>query len=437
MCLGMARAQELLLMLLVLGSGLPCINDCRAHPQTVLQASGPSGCGVGENLLLSNVIGDFCQELERPNRTQRAITDHLKVRMVPFIEATPAVPLQRTTPPEDEAPDCRTPRYARVLTGRRRPQPVRVVDFVPFATELDLLEMRLWELDRVVDVFVVSELEVDHKRRPKELFFRRNSRRFQHFTSKIFHVPITLEDLQGVRKVERFPRRYMVEKYVQKYGIPAPNDLLMHGDLDEFPGTTHLHMLKHCIPKKMPLESTAINYRYTFNHAQTTDWPGLNPFGLRFPNIFNYQHFLHDQRSPRWYRNKGLGTLPAGGMHMSWVAYLPAVLLKYVMNKDFGFVPDVICPSGPMRLQAMQDMLNSGRHLSSTGGAAKATGHMGFFTGGSTLIPVQNTTRPALRAVRWQPWVAKENPKRYPYFFGTGPGDVRLTCRDAVWTRVE
>ena len=50
-----------------------------------------------------------------------------------------------------------------------RPDGRRVYDTFMFFQELDLLEMRLMELDASVDVFVLAESPVTHSGKPKPL----------------------------------------------------------------------------------------------------------------------------------------------------------------------------------------------------------------------------------------------------------------------------
>jgi beta-1,4-mannosyl-glycoprotein beta-1,4-N-acetylglucosaminyltransferase len=65
-----------------------------------------------------------------------------------------------------------------------------IFDCFPFYNELDLLELRLCELDDVVDRFVVVEATVTHAGHPKPLFFAENSKHFSEWSRKIIHVVV-------------------------------------------------------------------------------------------------------------------------------------------------------------------------------------------------------------------------------------------------------
>jgi len=55
--------------------------------------------------------------------------------------------------------ECETPRPA----GQ---PPRRIIDVVPFSYELDVLELRLHELNATVDLFVVVEAPITHRGKP-------------------------------------------------------------------------------------------------------------------------------------------------------------------------------------------------------------------------------------------------------------------------------
>ena len=218
--------------------------------------------------------------------------------------------------------------------------------------ELDLLELRLWELDPIVDVFVIAEYTWDHKWSPKPPTFLRNTQRFARLLHKIFHVVPTREQMMvdGVLKnIEKHPRSFLVNHYINSFD-PPKDTVFVFGDVDEFPCTEHLWYLKHCktLPDAMPLKSGVANYRYTFDWIQPTDWPAYknNWLALQFPNIFTRQALQRQPGGPRWYkRARYLTELPPGGMHMSWLTYMPSVMLKVAMNRDFDFQLGSFCDS--------------------------------------------------------------------------------------------
>ena len=90
--------------------------------------------------------------------------------MVPIEVHERPVPLNKTL-------NCAN-NYGSILTGEERKEYIpKVYDLFPFNSELDLLEMRLYELDDVVDKFVIIEETHSHRGSPKPLFYARNMER--------------------------------------------------------------------------------------------------------------------------------------------------------------------------------------------------------------------------------------------------------------------
>lgn len=73
--------------------------------------------------------------------------------------------------------------------GGGQQQQVRVLDAVLMSSELDLLEIRLHELDAVVDRFFIVESNATFTGLPKKTYFADNRARFREFEDKIdYHL---------------------------------------------------------------------------------------------------------------------------------------------------------------------------------------------------------------------------------------------------------
>ena len=173
-----------------------------------------------------------------------------------------------------------------------RPRPARLVDVVMFAWELDILEIRLHELEEVVDVFVIIESAFSQRGIPKPLVLAATMSRFERFRHKI--VYITQDDVHFRTKLSRVARPSQRggrlppkwEAYLSNGTIPAasvdgfewinednrldaakewmrldaalrpPNTteetLYLFSDLDEVPNAQALLHVKHCEPAKWP-----------------------------------------------------------------------------------------------------------------------------------------------------------------------------------------
>jgi beta-1,4-mannosyl-glycoprotein beta-1,4-N-acetylglucosaminyltransferase len=64
---------------------------------------------------------------------------------------------------------------------------IKVLDAVLMSNELDLLEIRLNELDSVVDYFLIVESNATFTGLPKETYFGKNRTRFAKFEHKIVY----------------------------------------------------------------------------------------------------------------------------------------------------------------------------------------------------------------------------------------------------------
>ena len=67
---------------------------------------------------------------------------------------------------------------------------MKIYDCFTFYNELDLLEIRLNELDSVVDYFVIVEATKTQTGLDKPLFFDLNKKRYTKFKHKIIHVKV-------------------------------------------------------------------------------------------------------------------------------------------------------------------------------------------------------------------------------------------------------
>lgn len=112
----------------------------------------------------------------------------------------------------------------------------RIFDCFTFYNELDLLEIRLNELDPVVDRFVLCEATATFRGEPKPLHFKENRDRFQPFLDKIVHVVV--DDMpKGRETAAAYWRKQKFQRNAITRGLgeAAADDLILLSDLDEIP----------------------------------------------------------------------------------------------------------------------------------------------------------------------------------------------------------
>lgn len=109
-----------------------------------------------------------------------------------------------------------------------------IVDAVMLRDELDLLEARLMEFDDLVDRFVIVEGELqfgDAKRKP--LWFAEHRRRFDAWADRITHVIVYEGEYPFANGWGReFYQRNRITDGLEDL---EPDDIVMLGDVDEFP----------------------------------------------------------------------------------------------------------------------------------------------------------------------------------------------------------
>jgi beta-1,4-mannosyl-glycoprotein beta-1,4-N-acetylglucosaminyltransferase len=66
-----------------------------------------------------------------------------------------------------------------------------IFDCFIFFNEFELLEIRLNELNDVVDKFVLVEATKTHQGKDKPLYFEENKKRFSDFSNKMIHIAVS------------------------------------------------------------------------------------------------------------------------------------------------------------------------------------------------------------------------------------------------------
>jgi beta-1,4-mannosyl-glycoprotein beta-1,4-N-acetylglucosaminyltransferase len=114
----------------------------------------------------------------------------------------------------------------------------RLFDCFTFFNELDLLELRLLELDRLVHRFVLVEAPQTFTGLPKPLHFKLNRDRFERFLPKIVHI--VLEEFPA-GMASAWDREHHSRRGIM-HGLAdaAPDDLVLISDVDEIPKPANL-----------------------------------------------------------------------------------------------------------------------------------------------------------------------------------------------------
>jgi len=207
-------------------------------------------------------------------------------RVLEALETEPVAPLLLDLPPP------RLPTGFESLGWARRDRPAPVYDIVPLGLELDVLELRLAELDAVVDRFVVVECERSFSGIRKPLLLQRNWRRFERFRARIDHVlidpaPIEAAFPERVRRAMSIagetPSRSSMWRRLRE--IPfEENAVLISADVDEIPSRDFVHLLRHFEPPcALRLRAPALRYHFRLRDDEATNYIFVfNPKDLAF-----------------------------------------------------------------------------------------------------------------------------------------------------------
>lgn len=109
---------------------------------------------------------------------------------------------------------------------------MKVFDVFPFYNEIELLQVRLRELDGVVDHHVLIEAHQTHRGLDKPLVFDANRRMFDRWRDRITDLAVELPDGPDPWARERFQRDSGLAALA---GLAGPTDLIISTDVDEIP----------------------------------------------------------------------------------------------------------------------------------------------------------------------------------------------------------
>ena len=118
---------------------------------------------------------------------------------------------------------------------------MKIFDCFTFNNELDLLEIRLAELNSTVDYFVLAESSVTFTNNEKPCFFAENASRFQRFSNKIIYVPVN--DMPRHTNNPWVREQFQRNALFRGLGHAMAEDYIIISDVDEIPKSTVISQL--------------------------------------------------------------------------------------------------------------------------------------------------------------------------------------------------
>lgn len=141
-----------------------------------------------------------------------------------------------------------------------------IYDGFMFFNEFELLELRLNELDGLVDRFILVEANLTHSGNPKPLWFEENKARFEKWLPKIVHIKVLDTPATKVTWDREIWQRNAILRGVAHDA--HRQDQVLIGDVDEIPKAETLRRL---LPVAEPLSLGMRSYGGYMN-ARSGDW---------------------------------------------------------------------------------------------------------------------------------------------------------------------
>jgi len=225
----------------------------------------------------------------------------------------------------------------------------KIYDLFLIDTELDLLEVRLHELQHEVDYFVIIESTHTFTKNPKPMNFRDNYKRFEAFLPKIIYRAINFDHItdDDPWKCELYARNSLFDTiFPSLLGPSAPEqgDVIIVSDADEIPRPSTLVTLRNCqFPERTTLRT--VFTRYSFQWL----WTANGDLGWQHPQATYYQG--NNTVKPEDLRRNldNAWDMRNAGWHCSWCFPTVADVIhkiesfsETVVNQPYNKHPEVI-----------------------------------------------------------------------------------------------
>jgi beta-1,4-mannosyl-glycoprotein beta-1,4-N-acetylglucosaminyltransferase len=158
----------------------------------------------------------------------------------------------------------------------------KVFDVFPLFNELDLLEIRINELNDVVDFFVITESSKTFSGNPKPYFLEMNWEKFSNFSHKILYHK--LDSIPA--GLSAFEREWFQRDSVKHFLRPhvSDEDLILYGDLDEIPRQESVRFAISQLNQDVKIAHFAMDLYYYFVNLKEVSGSLLSVMG-EYPDV--------------------------------------------------------------------------------------------------------------------------------------------------------
>jgi beta-1,4-mannosyl-glycoprotein beta-1,4-N-acetylglucosaminyltransferase len=184
---------------------------------------------------------------------------------------------------------------------------MKTFDCFKFFNEFELLDLRLMELDSVVDYFVIVEANKTHTGKDKPYLFDENCQQFSKYFHKIIHVKVgnmPEYSTNDIWKTENYQRNCIMSGLKNNAQI---GDKIIVSDVDEIPKAEVIEKYKN---QDKWITFNQRLYYYYVNCEQNSRWNG--------PIMAAYGSFTSTQQL-RNIARKGLNVVEDAGWHYSFM----------------------------------------------------------------------------------------------------------------------
>jgi beta-1,4-mannosyl-glycoprotein beta-1,4-N-acetylglucosaminyltransferase len=196
----------------------------------------------------------------------------------------------------------------------------KVFDCFMIHNELDMLELRLNELNDYVDYFIIIESQNTHSGKIKELSYQKEMERFKKFEDKIIYViieelptklPNYIENIDINWFRENFQRNQIKNALMQL--DVKDKDIIMISDIDEIPDLSNVNIFE-ITPENDFITCSHLwfnwNYEWIF---EDVIWPGTQIMLWKYLKNTTPQKVRDDR-----YNEDKLHKKSVWGWHLSW-----------------------------------------------------------------------------------------------------------------------
>jgi hypothetical protein len=335
---------------------------------------------------------------------------NLVYTMAPFVALKPAAPIKINIPPLSvkETLNCKTNRWGGINTfhnGMRRKSIPLVIDMFIVASEMDLMESRIYELLESTDYIIVGISPHNHRGDPQPNWYQHAKDEHKRFTKEMLKKIISInvgecdEHLEAKKKLKHgfkknhgsvFEHQLTQRDCLWKHGIAElkkklllkdneknqknqkitsnyqlPDDtIFIFTDVDELPDRHLIHHIKHCklksnaLPAHLKMRINGHNFRMKCSDGRNK-FTGASEIA-EWRTIKQDGGAIYRFRSPPNVRKKRKNAIFDAGVHLTWYGSMAFVDYKGFTHAEGGYF-------GPMWGKNIQND-NAGSYCDINGG---------------------------------------------------------------------